>query len=90
MKRQITAIRIIPLHGSAADCTTVVEAIAFFEVYNEHATHGPLVKYEVIIRYDNTARVEAYFEDRQSTIEFLESYKSGNYTPVADMDDEVE
>lgn len=90
VKRQITAIRIIPLHGSPVDYTTVTEAIAFVESYDEHSAHGPLVKYEVIIRYDNSARIEAFFDDRASTVEFLAAYGSGNYTPVTDMDDEVE
>ncbi len=90
VKRQITAIRIIPLHGSAADCLSIAQAISFVENYDEQAAHGPLVKYEVIIRYDDAARIEAFFDDRVSTIEFLEAYISGNYTPVTDLDDEVE
>lgn len=90
VKRQITAIRIIPLHGVPTDCSTVGAAIAFVESYDEQGARGPLVKYEVLIRYDNSARIEGQFEDRESTIEFLECYKSGNFVPMTDLDEQVE
>jgi hypothetical protein len=84
VKRQISAVRVIPLHGAARDCTTVAEAIAFVDGYDEASAHGPLMKYEVIIRYDNGDKIEASFEDRATTIEFLGAYESGNWTPVLD------
>ena len=90
VKRQITAIRIVPLHGAAVDYVTVPEAVAFVEGYDERAAHGPLVKYEVIIRYDNGDRIDASFQDRANTIDFLRAYESGNWTPVIDtLNDEV-
>ncbi|HEV3436749.1 MAG TPA: hypothetical protein VG122_05280 [Gemmata sp.] len=42
VKRQINAVRVIPLHGSARDCVTVDDAIAFVENYDESASTGPL------------------------------------------------
>jgi hypothetical protein len=91
VRRQITALRIIPLHGTAMDCITVGEAIGFVELYDEKAAHGPLVKYEVIIRYDNGDKIDAQFQDRATTISFLQGYESGNWTPVLDtFDDAVE
>jgi hypothetical protein len=82
VKRQITAVRIIPLHGSARDCITVDDAIDFVENYNEAAPTGPLVKYEVIIRYDNGDKIEGEFHDKAATMEFLQAYQSGNWTPA--------
>ena len=84
VRRQISAVRVIPLHGSSKDCVTVQEAIAFVDAYDESSAHGPLVKYEVIIRYDNGDKIDASFEDRATTIEFLQAYGSGNWTPAVE------
>ena len=84
--RRINAIRILPLHGSAKDCMSVIDAIAYVESYNEAAPVGPLVKYEVIIRYDNGDKIEGQFQNRASTIEFLAAYNNGNWTPISDDD----
>lgn len=89
--RQINAIRVIPLHGSAKDCVSVASAIAYVEKYDEAAPTGPLVKYEVTIRYDNGDKIEGQFQDRATTIEFLTAYRSGNWTPAAkDLEADVE
>lgn len=91
VKRQISAVRVIPLHGAARDCTTVTEAIEFVDEYDEASARGPLMKYEVIIRYDNGDKIEASFEDRATTIEFLRAYDSGNWRPtLEDLDEKVE
>jgi hypothetical protein len=82
VNRQICAIRIIPLHGVAHDCASVAEAIEFVRAYDESTDLGPLLKYEVQIRYDNGDRIDAQFQDRVSAIEFLEQYRSGNWTPA--------
>ncbi|HEX8202302.1 MAG TPA: hypothetical protein VF590_17625 [Isosphaeraceae bacterium] len=90
VKRLITAVRIIPLHGTPVEYVTVHEAISFVEDYDEKAAHGPLLKYEILIRYDNGDKIDASFEDRATTIEFLQAYESGNWTPVIDdLNEEV-
>lgn len=89
--RQINAVRVIPLHGSAKDCVAVTDAITFVENYDEAAPTGPLVKYEVMIRYDNGDKIEGQFQDRAVTIEFLTAYQSGNWTPATEeLADDVE
>lgn len=91
VRRQISAVRLVPLHGMARDCATVQEAITIVDGYDETSAHGPLVKYEVIIRYDNGDKIEAEFQDRATTIEFLLGYQSGNWTPaIGLLDDNVE
>jgi hypothetical protein len=80
--RQINAVRIVPLHGSAKDCVSVADAVAYVASYDETAPTGPLVKYEVIIRYDNGDKIEGQFHDRATTMEFLGAYQSGNWTPA--------
>ena len=88
VKRQITSVRIIPLHGSTKDCLSVHEAISFVENYDETAPAGPLVKYEVLIRYDNGDKIDGEFQDKAATIEFLEAYQNGNWTPAIDVKNE--
>ncbi|MDZ4685249.1 MAG: hypothetical protein SH850_09170 [Planctomycetaceae bacterium] len=88
VERQITSVRVTPLHGAAKDCTTISQAIAFVDTYDEQAATGPLVKYEVVVRYDNGDKIEAQFRDRSTTVEFLRAYQTGNWTPAIDVHDE--
>lgn len=91
VRRAITALRITPLHGAAKDCVTVDDAIAFVDGYDEAAPSGPLVKYEVVIRYDSGDKIEGQFHDKATTVEFLQAYQTGNWTPaLATHDDDVE
>jgi hypothetical protein len=85
VKRRITAVRIIPLPGSARDGITMDSAIRFVETYDEAAPTGPLVRYEVVIRYDNGDKIEGQFHDKATTIEFLQAYQTGNWTPAIDV-----
>lgn len=82
MTRQISIVRIVPLHGSAVECASVQEAIHFVRAYHEETAPGPLVKYEIQVRYDNGDRVDAQFQRRQDAIEFLDRYSAGNWTPL--------
>jgi hypothetical protein len=81
VQRQIKLIRVIPLHGEAKDCGTVEDAIHFVATYDEAAAHGPLVKYEVQIRYNNGDKIDAELQDKATTLDFLNAYESGNWTP---------
>lgn len=86
--RKINSVRVIPLHGAAKDCIAVDEAIIFVNDYDETAPTGPIVKYEVVIRYDNGDKINGEFHDKSTTIEFLQAYQTGNWTPAIDFQDE--
>jgi len=88
VRRKITAIRVIPLHGAARDCVTVSDAIAFVDGYDETAPTGPLVKYEVLIRYDTGDKIQGEFHDKATTVEFLQAYQTGHWTPAVEAHDE--
>lgn len=91
VQRQIAAVRVVPLHGLTRDYLSVHEAINFIERYDEAAEPGPLVKYEVLIRYDNGDKVEGEFHDKAAAIVFLDAYQTGNWTPaIDDKDADVE
>ena len=81
--RQISAVRIIPLHGVPHEYGSIGEAIEFVSRYDEDVECGPILKYEVQIRYDSSDRIDAQFQDRRSAIAFLEQFRTGNWSPVS-------
>lgn len=86
--RSITDVRVIPLHGTAFHCPTVQEAIDFVARYSEEQACYPLLKYEVQIRYSNGDKVDAQFGEKAAMIEFLEHYKSRNWSPIEGDEEE--
>lgn len=73
--RQIERIIIVPLHGHAHQVATVPEAISFIEGYLDAAGAGlPVVRYEIEVRYNNGNVIEGKFGDKESAIEFLQTY----------------
>lgn len=81
--RQIVAVRVTPLHGVDAAFVTVEEAVEFVVGYDESGTAGPLVRYEIQIRYNNGDKINAEFQEKGTTIDFLKAYLSGHWTPAA-------
>lgn len=74
VSRFIERIIILPLHGQESILNTVTDAIDFLNKYSEDKPKLPLVKYEVIIKYNTGDRIEASFQDKKDTIKFLETY----------------
>ena len=89
VERQITSVRIVPLHGDGIDCPTIAKAIEFIKSYDGKSTSAALVKYEVQIRYDNNDKIDAQFRDQDAVINFLERYKSGNWSLIDGSDDDI-
>lgn len=73
--RRIECVSIMVLHGRTTECRAVGEAIDFIQGYAGSADPGPVVRYEVIIRYDNTDRITADFGSPADARVFLESFK---------------
>jgi hypothetical protein len=74
VSRFIESISILPLHGFSSTLTTVKEAIYFVESYQSQNGNLPILKYEVIVRYNNKDKVEGIFNSKELVIDFLESY----------------
>lgn len=74
VSRFIERVIILPLHGQESSASTVTEAIDFLKKYSEDRPKLPLVKYEIIIKYNTGDRIDASFKDKSDTIKFLESY----------------
>lgn len=73
--RKIEAISVLPLHGTVVDCGSVTDAVALVRNYRADTNRGPLVRFEVIIRYDNGDRVTADFGSAVDAIAFLQSFE---------------
>ena len=74
VSRFIETISVLPLHGSSNTLPTVEEAIVFIESYQNENGSLPVLKYEIVVRYNNKDKVEGIFNSKESAIEFLESY----------------
>jgi len=72
--RRIECVSILPLHGRVTDCQTIEAAIEFIESYDPSAGSRPIVRFEVIIRYDNGDRITADFGSPADAIVFLGSF----------------
>lgn len=74
VSRFIESISVLPLHGVSSTLTTVKEAIDFIESYQNGNGSLSVLKYEIVVRYNNKDKVEGMFNSKESAIEFLESY----------------
>ena len=50
------------------------EAINFLKKYSENNQKIPFAKYEIIIRYNNGDKIEASFNEKKDTLNFLETH----------------
>jgi hypothetical protein len=75
LNRQISSISVLPLHGNEISFVAINEAVDFINSYDQLINSLPLVKYEVVIRYNNGSRINGQFVDKISAIEFLRGYE---------------
>jgi hypothetical protein len=74
--RRIELIRVLPLHGTPSELSSIDDAISFIQSYEDQRTLGPAVRYEIQIRYSNDDRIEAQFGDKPRAIEFLHTFQA--------------
>lgn len=72
--RRITLVRVLPLHGAAAELASIEQAIAFIENYDQGAGPISFVRYEVEVRFSNGDRITGEFADKDSAIRFLRPF----------------
>ncbi|WP_025679671.1 hypothetical protein [Paenibacillus massiliensis] len=74
IERQIEAVRVYLLHGKLAELPSIEDALSYIASYNEVNSVVPLIKYEIMIRYNNGDKIEAQFKEKQSAVAFLTEY----------------
>lgn len=72
--RLIVSVSVLPLHGTKTSVSTVASAVHLLRNYSPSETPGALVRFEVIVRYDNGDRITADFANAADAIVFLESF----------------
>jgi len=74
--RTIKTVRILPLHGHAAEWPNVEDAITFIQAYKEEGASPPIVRYEIQVIYMNGDKISGEFAAKDAAIEFLMSYST--------------
>jgi hypothetical protein len=75
LTRQITLVRVLPLHGVAFELTSIVEAVEFIENYSATGINTPALKFEVEIRYGNGDKIQATLSEKDDVLAFLHTYQ---------------
>ena len=75
LTRQITLVRLLPLHGVVSEMTSIVEAIEFIENYTATSIDTPALKFEVEIRYGNGDKIQATLSEKNAVLAFLHTYQ---------------
>jgi hypothetical protein len=76
VSRFIVSVSIAPLHGSTSIMPNIEDAINFIENYNNDNGYLAILKYEIVVKYNNGDKIEAIFKTQESAIQFLSSYAS--------------
>lgn len=72
--RQVASISVYSLHGLETVLSSLEEAYNYIKNYDELSQNVPIIKYEIIIRYSNSDKIEASFRDKQQALAFLLEY----------------
>jgi len=83
IRRQIASVRVLPLHGTPIDCTSIEEAIKFIFGYDEAGNSHPVIRYEISVKYNNGDTVVAEFGDKEDGVDFLRQFQGPELTPAS-------
>ena len=76
LMRNIEKIRILSLSDSNMLFTSVKDAIAAIEKFDVvNASAEKFCRFEIYMKFTNGDRIECCFQEREKTIEFLETYR---------------
>jgi hypothetical protein len=73
--RRIRNVSILPLHGTTNSIKSVEAATELLVDYRPPTKPGALVRFEVVVHYDNDDRIVADFASAADAIAFLESFR---------------
>jgi hypothetical protein len=72
--RAVVRILVVPLHGDATEVSRADEAIAFISAYDDnYGSRGPVVRYEIDVRFSNGASIRGEFPTKSEATTFLRS-----------------
>lgn len=74
LSRKLERIIIIPTHGTVFPFSSVVDACAFINSYNEDSTNAPVLYYEVKVVFNTQEEYSCKCKEKTKAIEFLNYY----------------
>ncbi|WP_031330979.1 hypothetical protein [Rhodococcus erythropolis] len=74
LKRQVSRVLVLPLHGETLEFATVSAAAAALMSYQGLDSAAPLRRVEVQVRYSNGDKIDAEFADTAEAITWLEAH----------------
>jgi hypothetical protein len=72
--RQVTYVRVTPLHGATQEWESIERAVEFVEQYVEVGSPQPFVRYEVELHYSNGDELRGRFADKADAVAYLRSF----------------
>lgn len=72
--RKVSAVVVLPLHGTAIEATSLVAATDAISTYANDEVPPEPARWEVSIRFDNDDRIDAQFATRAEADEFLQTF----------------
>lgn len=81
--RQVTRVRVLPLHGASIELSSVEEAIEYIGAYGQSTStlHLPFARYEVEVRFTSGDRIEGQFANKDDAVAFLASFRLPQISP---------
>ena len=73
--RTIQTIIVLPLHGTVSKASSIDEAVALLEAYDEALAPSSFERYEIHIRFNNGNEIVGKFNDKTSAIDFLRMHQ---------------
>ena len=73
LDRTISEVVVVPIHGTAQILDTISDAVTFIMNYNEN-TLTPILRYEIIVRYNNGDEYTMKCKNKSNAIQFLNQY----------------
>jgi len=75
VNRKISSVVILPLYGKSSTLNTVEEALSYMKSVDETCNTSPLIRFEIIIQYNNGDSLKGSFENKLNAIAFLNNYR---------------
>ncbi len=69
----ISEVVVVPIHGIAQTLNTISDAVKFIIDYDEN-TSAPILRYEIIVRYNNGDEYTMKCSNKNKAIQFLNQY----------------
>jgi len=75
VSRKVEVVRVLALHGTASELTSIEEAIRFVEGYKESDGSKAFAGYEIQVRYNNGDYIDGRFANKAAAVQFLATYR---------------